>query len=215
MDAVIFVCLFFGLSLALSTFDISGGLKALLFAAAVLILEPGMVSMTGGTIGHHACRLRIQNQTTGKNLNPFFAVIRFLLKSLIGWLSFVFVLVTKRHQAIHDIFSNSVVLIKNPDGQNSNEGLAEREIYAADFEYPPWYRRVFVLILYILALFILISMFMALTLSQKCIEQDICTPEEGLLEIVISFLWIGLSVGILVYGWTGRLFGARRTKRKP
>ncbi len=214
LDVVIFVCVFFGFGFTLAALNFPGTINALVFATAVLILEPALVCVTGGSIGHHALGLRIQDKTTGKNLNPFFALVRFLLKSLIGWLSFAFVLVTKRHQAIHDIFSTSVVVIKNPNGQNAVEGLAEREIYSANFEYPPWYQRVFILVLYVLALFIFISIFMALTLSEKCINQGICTSREGLLEIVVSFVWIGLSIYILVCGWTGRLFGARRTERE-
>lgn len=214
LDAFILVIpLFFGLGTVLSGFDFSGGLKAALFASAVLILEPGLVCTTGGTIGHHALGLRIQDKRTGSNLNPFFAFIRFSLKLVLGWLSFVFILVTKRHQALHDVFSNSVVTIRNPTGREGLGEEPEQEIYLAEFEYPAWYRRVIAIVFYIGFMLLLLGILFAVLLSEECLYQDRCSPSEDLLNLVASLASIGASIGIFYFGWTGQLPGARRKAR--
>lgn len=214
LDAFILVILlFFGLGTVLSGFEFSGGLKAALFAAAVLIMEPGLVWTTGGTIGHHALGLRIQDKRTGSNLNPFFAFIRFFLKLVLGWLSFAFILVTKRHQALHDVFSNSVVTIRKPTGQEGQGEEPEQEIYLAQFEYPTWYRRVIVIVLYFGIMLLLLGILYALLLSEECLYQERCSPIEKLLDVAASLASVGASVGILFFGWTGRLPGAKRKAR--
>lgn len=214
LDAFILVILlFFGLGTVLSGFDFSGGLKAALFVAAVLIMEPGLVWTTGGTIGHHALGLRIQDKRTGSNLNPFFAFIRFFLKLVLGWLSFAFILVTKRHQALHDIFSNSVVTIRNPTGQEGRGEKPEQEIYLAQFEYPAWHRRVIVIVLYFGMMLLLLGFFYALLLSDECLYQEQCSSIENLFDVVASIASLAASVGILFFGWTGQLPGARRKAR--
>ena len=213
LDVLIFVCVLSGLVYLLLAVDFPGGLKATIVAFVVLTLEPGLVCTTGGTIGHHALGLRIQDERTGSNLSLFLAVVRFFAKSLFGWLSFIFVLVTRRHQAIHDMLSASVVTIRNPVGIDGIGELPEREIYLAEFEYPSGSRRVLIILLYIVVLLLLIGGLFELTLTEGCMKQDKCNVAEAWFEIIVSLGWVGCIVAILVFGWTGRLPGAKRKAR--
>lgn len=214
-DAVILLSVFFGLGLAFASFEFPGELKAVIFALVVLMLEPGLVSMTGGTIGHHLLGLKIQNRQSGNKLNPVMALVRFLLKSLLGWLSFAFILVTKQRQAIHDKLSGSIVVVRNPTGEEGAGELAEREIYLAEYTYPGWFRRVIVIVLYLIIGFLALVVLYVMVLSGACFSEGHCTPLEGLMRIVsLTFLPVYGAI-VLFYGWRGRLFGARRRLRSP
>jgi uncharacterized RDD family membrane protein YckC len=118
---------FFGAAMILASYDIHAGFKFSGVAILIIIMEPGLVSITGGTIGHHLRGLRIQRRWDGTNLNIFRATIRFLVKFLLGWLSFLFILQTKKHQAIHDLISGSVVVLKDPAKVPEWDALSERK----------------------------------------------------------------------------------------
>ncbi len=75
--------------------------------------DPIMISFCGGTIGHLMIGIRVkQYKLESKNLFVILAFFRFLVKILLGWLSFLTVSTTKEKRAIHDILSGSVVIQK-------------------------------------------------------------------------------------------------------
>jgi len=83
--------------------------------AIVLLYEPVLVWRGGGTIGHDAMNLRVvDNQTLGRISFPK-ALMRTALKILLGILSFFTMQFSRRHQALHDIATNSSVRIKRPE----------------------------------------------------------------------------------------------------
>ena len=41
------------------------------------------------------------------------------------------------------------------------------------------------------------------------LEQDQCTAMESLFEAGATIVWLGFIVGVLFFGWAGRLLGAR------
>jgi uncharacterized RDD family membrane protein YckC len=126
IDGAILSIAFFTAGVIISAYEIHGGLKASIVALLLIILEPGLVSITGGSIGHHLRGLRVQNYKHGTNINIFRATIRFLVKILFGWLSFVFILVTKRYQAFHDMISGSVVVLRDSTKVPEYEAVSER-----------------------------------------------------------------------------------------
>ena len=48
--------------------DFPGQLKVALLAVSWLVLDPVLVSQTGGTPGHHLMNLRIQHKDSGENI---------------------------------------------------------------------------------------------------------------------------------------------------
>jgi uncharacterized RDD family membrane protein YckC len=91
-----------------------------------LALEPGLVSWTGGTIGHHLMGLRVRDALEDRNIGLIRATIRAASRTLLGWISIMFILVTSKHQAIHDYISRAVVVLRNPDVVPESERLVER-----------------------------------------------------------------------------------------
>ena len=174
-----------------------------------------MVSFTGGTIGHHIIKIRVQNVDGHYNINIFLAFFRFILKSVLGVISLVFVLTTRRHQAIHDFLVNSVVVYKDPTRLPEHEALDERTIEEEGYIYPSKLRRTLMIILYNILLFILISFLSAFLTSEACIENNKCTPAEEVISYVIGIIWIISATLILVGGWKSLLFGCKRKRIEP
>ena len=80
---------------------------------ALLLYEPLLVWRLGGTIGHRALNLRVVDNRTQDNVSLFKALARFLLKGLLGIFSFLTMNFSRRHQAVHDILTNSSVRIRD------------------------------------------------------------------------------------------------------
>lgn len=192
--------------------NVHGGWKAAMMALIVLVLEPGMVSMTGASIGHHLRGLRVQDADTRANLGVPRALLRFLVKNLLGLYSIVFMLVTRRHQTVHDLATKSVVILKNPDALRAGHALEERPAEEAGYAIPPWPRRVVVILAYcVVALFVGGTSFAPLY-SEQCLYYGSCSYTDRLVNVATGLVWIVAFGFILVSGWRGRLWGARRTK---
>lgn len=92
---VVFVLLIFGWMLSLPAMvDFDLPVKVAPLVVAFLVLEPGLVAFTGGTLGHHFMGLRVRDATHDRYIGFFRAMGRETLRNLFGWLSFVFVFVT-------------------------------------------------------------------------------------------------------------------------
>lgn len=212
IDWLVFVAAFFTIANLIAPLEVHGGFKAAAVVLVILVLEPGLVAATGATIGHHLRGLRVLDAGSGRNLNIFRAIVRFILKSLLGFVSLIFVLVTKRHQAIHDLVSGSVVVIKNPTNFQDHDVLPERIVEEEGYIYPSGERRVLVIFLYIVALVLGTSALAAFALSEQCLFREVCSPNDQLLETLIGGAWLVALAVTVVLGWRGRLWGARRKK---
>ncbi|WP_456445456.1 RDD family protein [Thiolapillus sp.] len=176
----------------------------------LLILEPGLVSLTGGTIGHHVIGLKVVNSRTNNNINIVLASIRFIVKALLGWLSFVVVLTSKKHQAIHDYLTGSIVINKSSDGLPSEEALTERIIEESGYVYPSKMKRTLIILMYNIILFVFVIFVVDKFLSRNCLEHDLCSNSDHLLGNVISVVWMICVALLIVFGWQGKLPGGKR-----
>ena len=81
------------------------------FVFIFLCYETIMVSVFGFSLGHFLNDLRVKRHSnTSKNLNIFQAIIRFVIKSLLGWISLLTISGNPQRRAIHDMFTDSVVV---------------------------------------------------------------------------------------------------------
>lgn len=87
-------------------------LRAVLFIAIWGIYEP--VSMTFGcTLGNYLIKIRVRKQgNINKKINILQAYVRFVVKFLLGWISFITISFNDEKRAIHDFLSGSIVLEK-------------------------------------------------------------------------------------------------------
>ncbi len=84
--------------------------KMIAFAFIFILYDPLMVSLFGSTIGHRINNIKIQRLDNGKRINIGLAIIRFLIKAALGWISFFTVSTSEKRQAIHDSIVNSIVV---------------------------------------------------------------------------------------------------------
>jgi uncharacterized RDD family membrane protein YckC len=80
----------------------------------LLLYEPILVWRFGGTVGHRAMNLRVVDNRTRTNVSLPKAMTRYLVKVLLGFLSFFTMNFTRRHQALHDFITDSSVRIHDP-----------------------------------------------------------------------------------------------------
>jgi uncharacterized RDD family membrane protein YckC len=94
--------------------DVPDYARIIAFVFIFLLYDPLLTSFTGGTIGHKVVGLEVKSvKDENKNIGLPFAIIRFLGKSLLGWISLLTINFNDKGKAIHDIIVGSVVLYKN------------------------------------------------------------------------------------------------------
>lgn len=183
--------------------------RALCFLLPIFIFEPGLVAFTGGTVGHHLMKLRVATMDGKRNINIFAALIRFVVKFAVGLLSLSCVLITRQHQALHDLLARSIVVYKNPIHLSAREALSLR-LPDANYIYPRVWRRVLVTLMYIVLATMLLGILMAIVVSKNCVEHDVCSVNESFVVLGLEFVWLFAMGWILVKVWNGHLYGCRR-----
>jgi hypothetical protein len=68
--------------------------------------------LAGGTIGHYLCNMWVVDDRGG-NVSFIKAFGRMIIKSLLGWYSFLAMVMTSRHQAVHDLLTRSTVQMRD------------------------------------------------------------------------------------------------------
>lgn len=112
IDAIVIIASSYGISELFLLFDdvpqfISVGAFVLVF----LVYDPILTSIYGGTIGHSKSGITVKRESNPeKNILFPAAVIRFVCKVVLGWLSLLTVTGNPKRKAIHDHFVGSVVL---------------------------------------------------------------------------------------------------------
>ena len=87
--------------------------RVVIFVFCIYIYDPLLITLAGGTIGHHIMGIRVKKvKQPAKNINMLQASIRLIVKFTLGWLSFLTVTGSKRKRAIHDMASGSIVVYK-------------------------------------------------------------------------------------------------------
>ncbi len=86
--------------------------RAVIFISIWGIYEP--VAMTlGCTLGNYLMKIRVKRFADNKRkINLLQAYVRFVVKVLLGWISFLTINSNKERRAIHDFASGSVMLEK-------------------------------------------------------------------------------------------------------
>ena len=187
--------------------DASGIVKGAVFVGVLVLFEPLLVSLTGGTLGHHYSGLKIVNAKTGRHINIFRGIFRFLLKISCGFFSFFGMIITQQHRAIHDALSGSVVVFKDSQNAPKWRQLKTRQQYI-NGEKPSFKRRLLVFISYAVIVYVAFNWLSYALLSSECIFKDICSDVDGIKIIVIFATIILLLITLFVLAMKGRLYGA-------
>jgi uncharacterized RDD family membrane protein YckC len=97
------------------------------------LYDPLFTSIFGGTFGHMIIGIRVKRvRNENKNIIFPLALIRFILKFSLGWVSLLTVMFNKKGKAIHDMVVNSVVVFyRKPELTSqisSNEEAMDKDI---------------------------------------------------------------------------------------
>ena len=210
IDWAITLVVIFGALLVASTVAADSVSRALgiVVIATLLLYEPVLVSFTGGTVGHHLTNLRVVDDATGGNVGFLKACARLLLKSLLGWYSFVVLAATRRNQAIHDLVTRSTVQIRDPAKARPGQFVTERAEPAAARMPAPW-ERVLTICVYLVLLFVASAGAAMILESRPCLGGSHCSGADRIFELVLDTAVLLLMAVIIASGWRGKLFGAR------
>lgn len=85
--------------------------RAIAFIFIFLLYDPIFTSIFGGTIGHRINGIRVKKEADeNKNISFPMALVRFITKVSLGWVSLLTVSGNDKKKAIHDILVHSVVI---------------------------------------------------------------------------------------------------------
>jgi uncharacterized RDD family membrane protein YckC len=180
----------------------------------LLLYEPVLVSLTGGTLGHYFNNLRVVDERSGGHVSFPRACARVVIKGLLGWYSFVILAATRRNQAIHDLVTRSTVQIRDAARVQPGQYVTER-VELADTGLPSRLRRTAIVGVYLLLLFAVyggaeILLDVTGIISPSCIENDNCSGGERVFDLGTDVALVVLVAAVIALGWKGKLFGARR-----
>ncbi|MES9993984.1 MAG: RDD family protein [Candidatus Thiodiazotropha sp.] len=213
IDSVIFILVIF-LWWAILPFleNHSAVIKLAFPLIAWTTLDPVLVATTGGTPGHHLRGIAVQTANTGHRLGIVRSLIRALIKLVTSWWTFIFVLTSKRHQALHDLAVSSVVILREPETLPASERMAERAHDSADYDYPSGIRRIIIIFLWIVFLTAALILLKTVLLSNDCLGGGACTTLDHAVVYLIDVIWFLALGATVVYGWRCKLPGARKRK---
>jgi uncharacterized RDD family membrane protein YckC len=110
---VLFIMILFITSIFARFNHVPDGARIFAFVFTFLLYDPLMTSLFGGTVGHFVQGIRVKReQDETRNIYFHMALIRFVLKTTLGWLSFLTMAGSEKSLAIHDLAAGSVVLYK-------------------------------------------------------------------------------------------------------
>ena len=114
IDGLILVALMFAISQLFAQFEeVSNFFRIGAFLLIFAFYDPLLTSLFAGTIGHQIVGLNVKKVgDESRNISFGFALLRFLLKAALGWISMLTVGSNEKKQAIHDFAIQSVVVYK-------------------------------------------------------------------------------------------------------
>lgn len=112
IDGFIIIGMMFLISY-LSTFmsDLSNSMRIIPFVVFAVLYDPLMTSLKGQTIGHMLMGIKVvrfSDQSKRVAIVP--AILRFIMKVILGWISLLTIGSNEDSRAIHDLISDSKVI---------------------------------------------------------------------------------------------------------
>lgn len=112
VDSLVLIIFMIIITDIFSFFDtVSDTIRIISFVFIFILYDPILISFFGGTLGHKVIGLRVKREKNEKKNILFpIAIMRFIVKSLLGWVSLITISGSKKRRAIHDTIAGSVVV---------------------------------------------------------------------------------------------------------
>ncbi|MBK7233791.1 MAG: RDD family protein [Saprospiraceae bacterium] len=126
-DGIVLIAFMFVTTYVFSFFEtVLDIARIIAFVFIFLLYDPILISFFGGTIGHMINGLQVKRESNEKK-NVLFplALLRYIVKFLLGWISLLTVSGNKKGKAIHDYLVGSVVVYsRSKEVIKTNENTA-------------------------------------------------------------------------------------------
>ena len=111
IDTILIVILMFAFASVLEKFDnVPDWVRIIMFAGLFIAYEPLCMTF-GSTLGNYIKGIRVRKSSDStKRINIFQAIVRYPIKVLLGWVSFLTINSNSKRRAIHDLVSGSVMV---------------------------------------------------------------------------------------------------------
>lgn len=112
LDGIVLMVIIYSFSFALEQFgSVPNYVRIIAFIFTFFLYEHLLVSITGATVGHFFNDIVVtQENQLRKKLVFHKALLRFILKFSLGWISLLTIHSNSKKQAIHDAAAGSVVI---------------------------------------------------------------------------------------------------------
>jgi len=206
-----------GVMLVLIAADATGrvsgsGIVAWLVMFSIFFLyEPLFVWRRGATIGHSMNHLTVVADGTGRPPGFARAFVRYFIKLVMGLPSFVTMMLSPRHQAVHDLLTRTTVQLAADTDPDLVDFHVEREDEPATL-LPSRTRRTIVALAYLVLLFIIYAMVLVVIDPGSCARQGTCSHSMQVIFDLLAPVWLVASLASIVAVWKGRMVGARRRR---
>lgn len=112
IDSFVIVAFLFIATFVIAEFDeVSDIARIACFIFIFGLYDPIFTTIFGGTIGHMAANIRVKKvDNESKNIGFLFALLRFVVKALLGIFSLFTVGSHPKHLALHDLVAKSIVV---------------------------------------------------------------------------------------------------------
>ncbi|MBP7558176.1 MAG: RDD family protein [Chitinophagaceae bacterium] len=111
IDTLLIISLMFVAAAALDRFGpVPDWLRIVIFLTLWLVYEPLATSL-GSTLGNYLMKIRVREYgKPNQRINFLLALVRYVIKFLLGWLSFITISTNPEKRAIHDLAAGSIMI---------------------------------------------------------------------------------------------------------
>jgi len=117
-DSIVIILLMFTASYIFSLFEsVPDNARIIAFVFIFILYDPLFTSIFGGTIGHMLIGIRVKRESDEmKNILLPSAILRYIVKAALGWISLITVSFNPKGKAIHDYLVGSIVVYSKSNG---------------------------------------------------------------------------------------------------
>lgn len=196
----------------------NSGLNGIAMFFPPLFLEPMLISYLGFTVGQYFFGIQVINADTDGKCSLVVSFLRYILKILLGGFSLVYMLFSNKHQAIHDIAANTLVILSHKKIEKNPEFIEYGDVEQnlendQNYQYPSAVRRFIFFCIWIVVASVIFGVIVELSALMFVPDYTLDTEElPKHIDIATNVLGSMLFITIAVLASKGQLPGAKRKK---
>ena len=116
VDSILLIVFMYMCSEIFSLFEsVPNVWRMAVFVFIFFLYDPIFTSVFGGTIGHSFMKITVKKEDNPEqNISFFAALLRFIFKAALGWISLLTTTGNSKRKAIHDYEAKSIVIYSEP-----------------------------------------------------------------------------------------------------